>query len=267
MTNLQKLIKYLAMGLASLLALCIIGSILGAAGLLGGLISSDATADKMKPYAVSGSITSLYIDIHAADLTIKQGEAFFVESNLKELKAKVQDGVLSIKETNKLLKHYNGAALVITIPKDTVFEKVEITTGAGRLTADTLSANILDCDFGAGEIKIGSLLARSKADIDGGAGKITISGGVLNNLDFDMGVGQLNFTSQLTGKSELDLGIGQSNITLLGGKDSYCLDIEKGIGSITVDGSSISNISELGSGENGVDISGGVGSIRVDFFE
>ncbi len=226
-----------------------------------------ATTEDMKIYTVSSDINNLHIDINAADITIKQGEAFAVESNLKELTVTDEKGILSIKETKKPFGNYNAATLVITIPMDVVFENAELKTGAGRLIVDTLSAKVLDCDFGAGEIKIDRLSASLAADIDGGAGEITISGGSINNLDFDMGVGEFNFTAALTGKCDFDLGVGESNITLLGNKDDYTLDIEKGLGNISVDGDNISNTSGLGNGQNEVEINGGVGAIHVEFEE
>ena len=54
---------------------------------------------------------------------------------------------------------------------------------------------------------------------------------------------------------------------LLGNKDDYKLDIEKGIGSISVDGDNISNDREIGNGINEVEIHGGVGAINVKFKE
>ncbi len=265
MTSMQKLIKYCAITLAVLLALSIIGGILGVTGLLGDIFFNDAVTEHMTSHPVGSPIHSLQLDISAADLTIRQGESFAVESNLKNLKVTAKNGVLSIKETARLFQNYNGAMLVISIPADTVLESTTLKTGAGRFIADTLRTSALDCDFGAGEIKISSLSALSRADIDGGAGKITISGGAMNNLDLDMGVGQLNFTSALTGSCELDLGVGESNITLLGEKDDYTLDLEKGLGSITVDGKSISNTADIGNGASRVEISGGVGAIHVVF--
>ncbi len=267
MTNFQKVVRYIAIGLAALLAVSIIGGIISVVGYFGGFMFNDATTEDMKTYTISSEINSLYVDINAADITVKQGDTFSVESNLKHLTVKDDDGLLSVKETKTLFKNYNNATLIITIPTDTEFDKAELKTGAGRLTVDTLCAEVLDCEFGAGEVKIDSLSASDEADIDGGAGKITISGGSINNLDFDMGVGQLNFTSRLMGECDLDLGVGESNITLLGTKDDYTLDIEKGLGNITVDGDNISNTSGLGNGQNKVDMSGGIGAINVKFEE
>ena len=132
---------------------------------------------------------------------------------------------------------------------------------------DQLSAGTMKFELGAGEVTIDKLIATTAIDIDGGAGRITISDGALHNLDLDMGVGHLNLTSALTGESDFDLGIGESNITVIGNKDDYKLDIEKGIGNITVDGTSVSNIKEYGNGNNSIEVSGGIGAINLRFQE
>jgi multidrug transporter EmrE-like cation transporter len=102
---------------------------------------------------------------------------------------------------------------------------------------------------------------------EGGAGRITVSDGTLRNLDLEMGVGQLNFTAALSGDSEFNLGVGESNITVLGDKENFNLVIEKGLGSVTLDGESVSNVKNYGNGNDHIEINGGVGSIRVDFKE
>ena len=261
MTTFQKVIKYLAMAFAIFLTVGIIGSVLSIVG----LFSGDAVNEEIKSYKISSEITELEVKINAADFTIKQGEAFSMESNLKHLTVEDKNGVLNIKETKKFGSIYNDAKLILYIPKDSSFEKANIVTGAGKLTVEHLSADTMNFELGAGEVKIDTLIATLNADIDGGAGKLTISGGALHNLDLDMGIGQLNLTSALSGESELDLGVGESNITVSGNRDDYKLDIEKGIGSITLDGKEVSNIKDKGNGNNTIDVSGGIGSINLKF--
>ena len=267
MTNFQKTVKYIAMAFAIFLTVSIIGGILSMFGLFGGFFGGDAVTEDIKTYSVSSEIQSLEVTINAADFTIKQGESFYVESNLKHLTVEEKNSVLTIKETKKFANTYTGAVLTLYIPADTVFEKANIITGAGRLTVDSLSASTMNFELGAGEVTIDTLVATSNIDIDGGAGKITVSGGALHSLDLDMGVGQLNLTSALTGESDFDLGVGESNITIIGNRDDYKLDIEKGIGNITVDGASVSNIKEQGNGNNSIEVSGGIGAINLKFKE
>lgn len=267
MTTLQKVIKYLAIAFAIFLTVTIIGGILSAVGLFGGLFAWDAATEEMKTYSVTSEIHSLNIQINAADLYIKESEAFSVESNLKYLKVEEKGDVLIIEETKKFSGSYNDAVLTICVPAGTVFDKTDLTTGAGRLTIETLSSGTLDFVLGAGDVSINSLIATKSADIEGGAGRITISSGALKDLDLEMGVGQLNLTSVLTGDCQMDLGIGESNITLIGDKNDYKFDLEKGLGNISVDGKNVSDFGSSGNGVNKVEINGGIGAINVKFME
>lgn len=265
MTPFQKIIKRFAFAFAIFLAVTIIGGLLSAVGFFGGFLGEDVVTDDLKTYSLSSDIKNLNIRISAADLYIKEGDSFSVESNLEHLKVEEKDGILTILETKKIHGNYKGAVLTIYVPAERKFGFTKLTTGAGRLTIDKLSSDTINFELGAGEVKISSLIASQSADIDGGAGKITISDGTLNNLDFNMGVGQLNIRSVLTGESEFELGVGESNITVLGIKDNYALDVEKGMGNITVDGISISNIKDQGNGQDSIEISGGIGAINIKF--
>ena len=184
-----------------------------------------------------------------------------------------QNGHLIIEDTTKGKVQLFGsntfkdAVLTLYIPTGTVFDHINLTTGAGRLTIDILSAATLDFELGAGEVIIGSLIATKSADIEGGAGQITVSDGAIKNLDLEMGVGQLNLTTALTGECRLESGVGETNITLIGNKDDYKLELKKGLGSISVDGKDVSYYGSGGNGTNKVEIHGGVGAINVNFKE
>ena len=274
MTTLQKVIKYLALAFAIFLTVSIVGGILSAVGLLGSLFSDDDAEwgdviGETKNYTVSSEISDLNIQINAADFYIKEGNGFSVESNLKNLEVDEKNGCLTLKDLTKIKLNgsnaYENAVLTIWVPVGTVFDNVNIKTGAGRFTVDSLSAATIGFELGAGDVTISKLIAEKSANIEGGAGRITISDGAIKNLDLEMGLGQLNLTSALTGDCNLDSGVGEMNVTLLGSKDDYELDIEKGIGNITVDGKNVTDFGSSGNGANEVDIHGGVGAINVRF--
>lgn len=265
MTELQKGIKYAAMAFAILLAVSIIGSIVATVASLAGVFSGDGVADEVTTYSVSGNVESLEIDIRAAELTIREGETFRVESNLKHLKVKEEDGCLKITEKSSGGINYYGAVLTVYLPKGAVLEEAYLSTGAGQLTVERLAAEKLSLDLGAGEVVIRELVAAESCEINGGAGAVTVKNGSLHDLSMDMGVGQLTMTASLTGVSDLDMGVGETELTLLGGKESYRVKINKGVGSAEVDGKSASDGETFGNGENRVTIDGGVGSIEVEF--
>ena len=133
MTETQKLIKVVAMVFAVFLIVCIFGGILSALGLLGGLSFRESPVGDAKDYALSSKISSLDLEISAADLTIREGDGFSLESNLKRLTVDEKNGVLRIRE-NKIFSFgsYHDASLILTVPEGTVFDSVHMETGAGR---------------------------------------------------------------------------------------------------------------------------------------
>lgn len=267
MTTLQKIIKYFAIAVAIGLIVSIIGGIAGVAGLFGGSLGDEGVSDTVKEYTVGSQIRDLEIEINAADLTIQYAQDFRVESNLAYLDVSDENGCLSITETRKKGLRYEDAMLTLYIPEGFAFEEVEINTGAGELTAEVLNAGALTLDLGAGKVEIGQLNASEEAVINGGAGAVTISGGVLNDLDLDMGVGELDMTAALLGESELNYGVGKAELTLLGTKEDYTVTFNKGLGSAVIDGRSVDDGAMVGTGTNRVEIDGGVGASKVSFRE
>ena len=82
-----------------------------------------------------------------------------------------------------------------------------------------------------------------------------------------MGMGELNLTATVLGESDLKFGVGESNVTLIGSKDDYKVDIEKGLGNITVDGKTVTDFGSSVNGQNHIEIEGGVGTINLKFQE
>lgn len=251
--------KFLIGVLVGLALVAVVAAVLSAVGIGGEAVGEN------KSYEVTGEIKTLVVEIGAADFRIVEGDGFLVESNLKHLTFRQSGDKLILKERTSGRNNYKNAELVIYIPKDTVFKEIDISTGAGRFTTDSLSAEKIDLEFGAGEVNIAELSASVEADIEGGAGEITIGGGSLKNLSLDMGAGELNITSEMKGDSELDLGVGEVNITLIGTPDDYTVEMTKGIGSLSFNGEAISGGKTVGNGQNNVEINGGVGEINIYF--
>lgn len=266
MTKVQMVIKYLAIAFAVVLCVSIIGGIVTAIASVTSLLGIKGAVGDTQTYGISGEISELRIDIGAAELVIATDDDFRVESNLKHLTVKQNDGVLKIENKKGFWNSYNAAAkLTLYIPEGTEFRKATVKSGAGSVTVDSLTADELKLDLGAGEVNINELSAKRRADIDSGAGKVTINGGSLADLDFDMGVGEVNLTSRLTGKCDFDMGVGSSKLVLIGSSDDYRVDIDKGIGDVTVNDVKVADGAVFGGGDNRVEIDGGVGAITIKF--
>lgn len=267
MTSLQKAVKYIAMTFAILLIVSIVGKIVKLGAAFDFILGDSTEAISLNDIKIdSEEIEKLSIKINAADLSIKAGDKFGIESNSDDFTVKVKGSTLTISEKKRIFyfNSYN-TKLVLTVPKDYNFSKAAIETGAGRLNIDELNTEKLSLELGAGEVDIKKLSADKSADIEGGAGKVTIADSTLSKLDLAMGVGELNLTGKLTGKCEIETGVGKANIKLLGNADDYRIEIDKGLGKAIVNGAKMHDGSIYGNGDTELELTGGIGEIKLDF--
>ncbi|MGN0452178.1 MAG: DUF4097 family beta strand repeat-containing protein [Ruminococcus sp.] len=273
MTTAQKVIKYLAMALAIFLCVSLIGTVVTVlAGVSHIFTSQKASSEEAVPvgemqvYRIDDEISSLSLELSAAKLKISTADEFSVESNHNYISVNTENGKLCINETKKLFSEYpKGITVNIYVPDGLTFDDAKIETGAGAVRIDALSSDVLDISLGAGETKIKNLTANSRADIDGGAGALTIDGGLLRNLDLDMGVGKLTLKSRVEGESSIDCGVGEIELTLLGSREDYQIELDKGIGEAKLDKETMRDDSVYGFGRNRIDIDGGIGAINIEF--
>lgn len=274
MTTAQKIIKYLAIAFAMFLVFTIISSILGGiyglAGVLGlkkNTNTENVEIGTKQSEQIQELTTYLDIDINYSNLTIKTGEDFVVQSSNNDIEYAQEGNKFKVKEKGYI--KFSETAIgdvVIHIPKELVFETVDIDTGAGTVDIETLRTDNLILNLGAGETTIKNIIS-NKTKIDTGAGKLRIKSGNINDLDFDMGVGETDITAKLTGTNKIDTGIGNLKLQLLGDKQDYKFNISKGIGEVKIEDKSIIEDQTIGDGKNNIIISGGVGQIKVGFIE
>lgn len=265
MTTAQKIIKYLVMAFAIFLSVSIISGICGALFTIANLFGADTESEIVKQ-SVGSDFTGISVNLSATELEIKMGDKFDVETNHKYLKCEEKDDILKISEARTLFaSHPRGMKVILTVPQDKIFDYVDISAGAGSVTIDELRASSLKIELGAGELKAGRLEATDNAEVDGGAGSVTISGGRLNNADIDMGIGELNLTSELFGKSSIDYGVGETNLVLIGTDNDYKIGLDKGIGEAWLDDRKMSDDSVYGEGKNVIEIDGGIGELNIKF--
>lgn len=263
MSNFQRIIKYLAMAFAIFLVVSIFSGIISAFSLTN--IFNSSSSNNLKNLDINGEVSILDVDIKSANIIIKEGIVLKAETNNKNINIKQDKNKLYI--TQKKYNWFNNdkSDLIIYIPSELIFEGVEIDGGAGKLDITKISTKELYLDLGAGKADIKELNVLDKTKIEGGAGSIDILSGKLNNLDFDMGVGKLTLTSIIKGNSNIKSGIGEVNLNLIGTSSDYKIKVDKGIGSVTIDGNDIKEDIYYGEGSNLIDIDGGIGAIKIKY--
>ena len=266
MTTTQKIIKYFAVAFAVFLIVCIIAGVIAVIARIPALSGKQKDAKAMQSYSVTGSVENLTIEVGAAKLSIKTGDAFSVESNYKGLKVENKNGTLTVEEKDWFFDlFFRDAEIYITVPQAFLFETVSVKNGAGELKFETLSAKELSLNLGAGKTEIRNLTVEEKAEINGGAGELRIDEGSVANLDFNMGIGEATLKSRLTGDCKIDYGVGELNLTLLGDKADYRILAEKGIGQILFDGKEMQDDFTYGDGSQKISVSGGIGELKLEF--
>lgn len=260
MNTFQKVIKYFALALAFLIIGSVISITFEVVSSFTDVFSKEELIDSIT-YEVKSSIENLDIKVNSTKLNIINGESFNVITNSNKIKVNEVNGKLEIiDKSNKMIK---DKEVTITIPNNYNFREVKIDLGAGETIIDKLSALIIDIEMDAGKLTINDIEAVNSMDIDGSAGEILILNCKVNNLDLDMGVGKSSVHGFITGKSKIDAGVGQLNINLLGTLDDYKFKVNKGIGSIRLNGNGLEDNSINGNGVNLIDIEGGVGEINI----
>ena len=269
MTKNQQVIKYLAISFAIFLIITIFTAIIKTGFSLVEIVDKKITnQDKITNVCIftNQEITNLEIDIKASNLIIQEGSRFVVESNNQDLKCSQSDKKIKIEDDTNFWLNGDSPDLIITIPKNYNYQEVEIETGAGKLTIDSLKTRILDLELGAGETVINNLEVE-KGKIKTGVGAFTIKNGLLNNINFDMGVGKVDIDVKLTGYNKFKTGIGAFNLNLKGLETDYQFEINKGLGKVLIGNQEVNDNTILGDGANIITIDGGIGMIKVKFQE
>lgn len=267
MIKTKKLIKYCAIAFAIFLTINIISAIMFGIITLGNIFSSNNDiGGKLENLNIANNINYLDIEVANTNIILKQGNILRAETNNKYLKLKERNNKLIIEDKrNNLFGKNNNTDLIIYLPVDQIFNEVSIENGAGRINIEFIKTQKLELELGAGRVEINNVTVTKELDINGGAGKVNIINGNINNLDLDMGIGSLNLESTITGYSDIEAGIGDLNLKLIGSFDNYKLKVNKGIGIATLNGKKIKSALYYGEGPNLINIDGGIGNININY--
>ncbi|WP_270655547.1 DUF4097 family beta strand repeat-containing protein [Eubacterium callanderi] len=280
MRSTNKVAKYVAIALGLILAIFIISvivrTVLGIFGTFGhfGKNTASSTVTNKEFSQEYNGVTSLDLDYSAGYLEIQKGDVFKVEGyNLpNNFTAEQKNDTLKIKDSIKdpinflnTLSDSQKPHLTVTIPEGTAFKEVDLDFGASDTRIDTLKTDRLKVDMGVGRVEMKSITA-DNAKFNNGAGEVVLSDMKINDMDMECGVGKVSFEGFLTGKNKIEGGVGETTLTINGKASDFDIKGEPGIGELTVDGSRYTEDRFRNSeAPNSLDISGGVGSLRITF--
>src|SRR5574344_1106851 len=257
MTREQKVVKICAILLATFIIVNIIGAVIYGVE----SITNRSTNNNAFESSNLNNATSLDISLKTTSLEIMEGKELTIETNNHYVSYKQSDNSISILEDGNSIFTDNNI-VKLYIPSTTTFDSVNIETGVGSITIESLNTSNFKLEVGAGKTTITNLKVTNSASINGGAGKMEILSGSINNLNLNMGVGECTITSLLTGYNQIESGVGATNLNLTNSIDNYTIKASKGIGSININGQGLGD-ETYGTGSSTIAANGGIGSSNI----
>lgn len=275
MNTAQRIIKYFTIAFAVLIIGGIISAMITGVMLLSYIFDDrddgeivPGTAEVIEIGDITGEkITGLHIDVKATSVTLELGEKLAVIADDETVAVSQNGNALYVREKEVHFWSgwsWNDKEIRVVLPRDEgELEMLRVNNGAGRVMISGLVARNLELDLGAGRAELNQVKAIERAKINGGAGHLAVRESELHDLDLDMGVGKVELGAKLTGNNRIDAGIGKLELDFSGKLDEYKIKVEKGLGSIELNGEKLSNGAIRGEGDTLVDIDGGVGAIEI----
>ncbi len=225
-------------------------------------------------------VKSMDLDMGASVMEIKYEDVeeyrVQVKNNKKYgySKCYVEDGVLTI-ESNF---DYWGVSwgkekankITLVIPQKVELKEIELSLGAGSCTGDSLSAEVMDIEIGAGNLQLNTLKAKKTMELSVGAGNAEIDNLEAESLEIECEAGRC-YAGNVTTISDINLNCdaGYAYLNLKGAKDSYNYDLECSVGSIKLDGKQYSGLDFSKETDHGADkqltAECNVGAIEIEF--
>ena len=238
MTSFQKVIKYLAVGLALFICITMLtGIVVGIKSIFENfnIIKEDDT-DYNEVIKYNDEFQYLDINLNSSNLIIKTGNKFSVETFDKNIKIYKKDDKLKVVDKNKKVINRKIKDFIVTIPQNYNFKAVEINTGAGKVNADGINTNLLEMNLGAGKTVLNNINS-NKSIIETGAGSVKINNSTLNvflnlpfsyyTFEFEKGIGELKFNNGVIKNNEVIIGEGPNTIKVEGGIGSINIETLK----------------------------------------
>lgn len=303
MNGVQKVIKYCAMVFAIFLSITIFSAIVTAVisvtACIAGVtelseskeriqLSQQYTVDEIKELGLK----DILVDCNA-EITVEHGEKLSIEAfNVTdEYEIRCTNGHFYIVQDRQgmfdWMFHLGGSSarekVVVTIPKEFLPERVEITSrsgkvfvkemnteklyinsGSGRVTMANVSSNDTELYTGSGKVQIESSTL-GKLVLDSGSGAITMEKVTAEDASFDSGSGAVSVTGKLTGSCDFKTGSGSVSLSLDGREEDYRIKADCGSGTFRVNGK------KREEGSYGTNVAGellfdtGSGSVNLEF--
>ena len=225
-----------------------------------------ATAAPAQPAVqAEGMPRTLDIDMTSGSLTFEKGSRFDVKYDSSVIRVEQNGDSMTIANdhSNPSAAERKRMDVVVTVPEGYAFADLDISFGAGKLISRTLPAETLRLELGAGSATLENVNVTGSATVKSGAGAFSIKSGSIANLNLQCGAGATQVAATLTGASKIVAAVGAADLQLGGRESDYTVTFKMSLGACYYNDTKIAKGGSFGTGPNTVDITGGLGVMRV----
>lgn len=241
--------------------------------------SSSTDTEVIYEYPVSEyDIKDLDLDIGASELKIEYEDTDTYRVYVKvgdgsEHGCKVKDGALKIESSTdiKLFSgQYQPQEITLTIPESVSLREIDITIGAGALTAEKLEGKEIELEVGAGNIEVETLSSEKEMNLSVGAGNMEIDAVWAEKLEAACEAGRMYVDNvKVSSNVDVNCDVGYFYMNLAEEESSFNYDLECSLGDLSVGGESHSGFDFEDKIDNGANrnlkAECNVGSLEIEF--
>lgn len=164
----------------------------------------------------------------------------------------VEDGTLYIRACSR--QKWDGpmyeGCVYLYLPKNMAFEEADLEMGAGEMSIEFLNTQDLSCEVGAGALYFSGLKA-ADASLEVGMGSLSIWDAEVGDMDFAIDMGSMDFSGKVGGDLNGECGMGSVTMEIDGrvSEHNYC--VEASMGSIVIEGNDYSGLGVETNVDNG----------------
>lgn len=212
-----------------------------------------------------GMPRTLDINMTSGSLTFEKGSKFDVKYDSSVIRVEQNGDAMTVSNdhSNPSAAERRRMNVTVTVPEGYAFAELDISFGAGKLTSRTLPAETLRLELGAGSATLENVAVTGSATIKSGAGAFSIKSGSIANLNLQCGAGATQVAAALTGVSKIVAAVGAADLQLAGSESDYTVNFKMSLGACYYNDTKIARGGSFGTGPNTVDITGGLGVMRV----
>lgn len=187
-------------------------------------------------------ITKLYLDIGSVNAKIIDNTTDEdIKVTIKNCKYGVQE------QNNSLSLKFVGlegkqSEVLIEIPKGHEFAAATLNAGASNVQVDSMIVGYLNINVGAGDVKIGELIANENSELDLGAGNLEIGNCKMDNVGINCGAGNVDLSGIINGTLNVECGMGNVSMNLKDKSANHNLYLEAALGNVHLNGKKYSGI-------------------------